>query len=186
MTATVSIDTGRQRHFSDVIGSKVSRRHPKSFRVVVLRGNDATEQKRYEFEARNALEAIEIVDEIKKNMSQAQMQAYQGIPDEQKQEFLQNLARTSNFALGAMEDRKGGLAGLGTLVQNQNDSLMGLASADAAAKQANQQQLMQQRGIMAEYKDKAFDFNKVRPYEAKAAESQALMGAGLQNIGLGA
>ncbi|KAL1955876.1 hypothetical protein VTO42DRAFT_8034 [Malbranchea cinnamomea] len=56
--------------FSDVVGSKVSRRHPKSFRVVVLRGNDATEQKRYDFEAKNALEALEIVDEIKKNMKQ--------------------------------------------------------------------------------------------------------------------
>ena len=55
--------------FNDVVGCKVSRRHPKNFRVVVLRGNDATEQKRYDFEARNALEAVEIVDEIKKNMA---------------------------------------------------------------------------------------------------------------------
>ncbi|KAJ5081890.1 hypothetical protein NUU61_010154 [Penicillium alfredii] len=55
--------------FNDVVGCKVSRRHPKSFRVVVLRGNDATEQKRYDFESRNALEAVEIVDEIKKNMA---------------------------------------------------------------------------------------------------------------------
>ena len=59
--------------FGDVVGSKVSRRHPKSFRVVVLRGNDATEQKRYDFEAKNAVEAIEIVDEIKKNMKQYQI-----------------------------------------------------------------------------------------------------------------
>jgi hypothetical protein len=56
--------------FSDVVGSKVSRRHPKSFRVVVLRGNDASEQKRYDFEAKNAMEATEIVEEIKKNMNQ--------------------------------------------------------------------------------------------------------------------
>ncbi|KAK2733433.1 hypothetical protein FQN57_002129 [Myotisia sp. PD_48] len=56
--------------FSDVVGSKVSRRHPKSFRVVVLRGNEANEQKRYDFEAKTALEASEIVDEIKKNMMQ--------------------------------------------------------------------------------------------------------------------
>ncbi|KAK2842929.1 hypothetical protein FQN49_005982 [Arthroderma sp. PD_2] len=55
--------------FCDVIGSKVSRRHPKSFRFVVLRGTEATEQKRYDFEAKNAVEAIEIVDEIKKNMA---------------------------------------------------------------------------------------------------------------------
>lgn len=59
----------RSINFNDVVGCKVSRRHPKSFRVVVLRGNDATEQKRYDFEARNSLEAGEIVDEIKKNMA---------------------------------------------------------------------------------------------------------------------
>ncbi|EEP81464.1 conserved hypothetical protein [Uncinocarpus reesii 1704] len=54
--------------FNDVVGSKVSRRHPKSFRIVVLRGNEANEQKRYDFEAKNILEAAEIVEEIKKNM----------------------------------------------------------------------------------------------------------------------
>ncbi|KAI9934916.1 hypothetical protein ASPWEDRAFT_44450 [Aspergillus wentii DTO 134E9] len=59
----------RSINFNDVVGCKVSRRHPKSFRVVVLRGNDANEQKRYDFEARNPLEAVEIVDEIKKNMA---------------------------------------------------------------------------------------------------------------------
>ncbi|PGH09050.1 hypothetical protein AJ79_05779 [Helicocarpus griseus UAMH5409] len=56
--------------FNDVVGSKVSRRHTKSFRVVVLRGNEASEQKRYDFEAKSVLEAAEIVDEIKKNMLQ--------------------------------------------------------------------------------------------------------------------
>lgn len=66
---TVSDAKTRSISFNDVVGCKVSRRHPKSFRVVVLRGNDATEQKRYDFEARNALEAVEIVDEIKKNMA---------------------------------------------------------------------------------------------------------------------
>lgn len=66
---TVSDTKTRSISFNDVVGCKVSRRHPKSFRVVVLRGNDASEQKRYDFEARNALEAVEIVDEIKKNMA---------------------------------------------------------------------------------------------------------------------
>lgn len=56
--------------FNDVVGSKVSRRHPKSFRVVVLRGNEASEQKRYDFEAKSVVEAAEIVEEIKKNMLQ--------------------------------------------------------------------------------------------------------------------
>lgn len=59
--------------FNDVVGSKVSRRHPKAFRIVVLRGNDATEQKRYDFEAKNAQEAAEIVEEIKRNMMRYQV-----------------------------------------------------------------------------------------------------------------
>lgn len=67
---TASESKTRSINFNDVVGCKVSRRHPKSFRVVVLRGNEANEQKRYDFEARNALEAVEIVDEIKKNMAQ--------------------------------------------------------------------------------------------------------------------
>ncbi|KGO49015.1 DNA polymerase III, clamp loader complex, gamma/delta/delta subunit, C-terminal [Penicillium expansum] len=66
---TASGGKTRSISFSDVIGSKVSRRHPKSFRVMIVRGNDATEQKRYDFEARSTNEAVEIVDEIKKNMA---------------------------------------------------------------------------------------------------------------------
>lgn len=66
---TASDTKTRSISFNDVVGCKVSRRHPKSFRVVVLRGREANEQKRYDFEARNALEAVVIVDEIKKNMA---------------------------------------------------------------------------------------------------------------------
>jgi len=68
------------------------------------------------------------------------------------------------------------------LVQGQNDAYTGLLSADADARQQNQQQLMQQRDVMAQYQDKSFDFNKAQPYEQKLAQSQALMGAGMQNI----
>ena len=51
--------------FSMIVGCKVSRRHPKSFRVVVFRER---ETKRYDFEATSVTEAAEIVGEIKKGM----------------------------------------------------------------------------------------------------------------------
>ncbi|KAF7513247.1 hypothetical protein GJ744_010643 [Endocarpon pusillum] len=51
--------------FADITNTKVSTRHPKVFRVIIKRAN---ESKRYDFEARNAAEAAEIVDEIKKVM----------------------------------------------------------------------------------------------------------------------
>ena len=52
--------------FSMIVGCKVSRRHPKTFRVVILRDKD--EQKRYDFEAQTVSDATEIVDEIRKGM----------------------------------------------------------------------------------------------------------------------
>ncbi len=56
-------------HFSSVVGSKVSRRHPRHFRVMVYRER---ETKRYDFEAANESDAHEIVKEIKKGMERFQ------------------------------------------------------------------------------------------------------------------
>ncbi|RDW59756.1 hypothetical protein BP6252_12843 [Coleophoma cylindrospora] len=53
-------------HFSNVVGCKVTRRHPTNFKVVVYKSN---ESKRYDFEAKNSDEAAEIVFEIKKGIA---------------------------------------------------------------------------------------------------------------------
>lgn len=51
--------------FSLIVGCKVNRRHPKTFRVIVFRER---EKKRYDFESQTANEAAEIVAEIHKGM----------------------------------------------------------------------------------------------------------------------
>jgi len=51
--------------FSMIVGCKVSRRHPKTFRVIIFRER---ETKRYDFEAANISESAEIVQEIRKGM----------------------------------------------------------------------------------------------------------------------
>jgi hypothetical protein len=56
-------------HFSSVVGSKVSRRHPRMFRVVVYKER---ETKRYDFEAATGHEAHEIVRQIKKGVEKYQ------------------------------------------------------------------------------------------------------------------
>ncbi|KAF7560327.1 hypothetical protein G7046_g3824 [Stylonectria norvegica] len=53
-------------HFSNVVGCKVPRKHPTNVKLVVYK---ATESKRYDFEARSANEAAEIVEELKKGIS---------------------------------------------------------------------------------------------------------------------
>lgn len=52
-------------HFSSVVGCKVNRKHPKTFRVVVFKER---ESKRYDFEAGTAAEAAEIVQGIKRGI----------------------------------------------------------------------------------------------------------------------
>ncbi|KAF6228745.1 hypothetical protein HO173_011592 [Letharia columbiana] len=49
-----------------IVGCKVSRRHPKTFRVIIIREKDDT--KRYDFEAQSTVDAAEIVEEIRKGM----------------------------------------------------------------------------------------------------------------------
>ena len=51
--------------FSLIVGCKVSRRHPKTFRVIIFRER---ETKRYDFEAQSVSEAAEIVQDIRKGM----------------------------------------------------------------------------------------------------------------------
>ncbi|KAJ4424313.1 Component of a membrane-bound complex containing the Tor2p kinase [Gnomoniopsis sp. IMI 355080] len=52
-------------HFSNVIGCKLSRRHPSQFKFVIYRDN---ESKRYDFEAKNADEATDIVTTVKQGI----------------------------------------------------------------------------------------------------------------------
>ncbi|KAK3692282.1 stress-activated map kinase interacting protein 1-domain-containing protein [Podospora appendiculata] len=53
-------------HFSNVVGCKVTRKHPTQFKLVVFK---ATESKRYDFVAVSAETAGEIVQELKKGIS---------------------------------------------------------------------------------------------------------------------
>ncbi len=135
----------------------------------------------------NQRPTYEIPGEIQQNLNQAQSMALQGLPEEQKQQYVNNLQRSQNFGLGAASDRKGGLAGLGGLVQQGNDASMNLLSADAGARRQNQMGLMNARTQLANYKDKAFEYNQANPYQEKAAAARSMQGAGLQNMwgGLG-
>lgn len=124
----------------------------------------------------------EIPQEIKDNLSQAQMQALEGLPPEQKQQYVENVQRGQNFGLNALGDRKAGISGLATLTQQGNDAYKDLMTQDAIARQANLDKLMGAREQIAQYKDKGFELNKLIPYQEKAQAAAAMQSAGLQNI----
>jgi hypothetical protein len=139
------------------------------------------------FKGKNLLKNLErptyeIPEEIAKNMSIAEKMALQGLPEEQKRDFIENLNRQAGATLSGFTSRKAGLTGLTDLADTQSRAFKSLMVEDAAAKQANQLAAMQQRNVMASYRDKAFEYNKAQPYEDKLAEGQALQGAGMQNI----
>lgn len=138
--------------------------------------------KGYYDQKKNKRPEYQIPEEVKQNLNQAQQQALQGLPEEQKQQYLSNLQRGSAQALASAGSRKGGLAGIAGLADSQNQAYGNLLGMDAAARQANQQTLSAQRQNMADYKDKAWGINKENPYYERTAQNQAMIGAGMQNI----
>ena len=130
----------------------------------------------------NVRPTYEIPTEISQNLTQAQMAALEGLPPEQKKQYVENVQRQQNFGLTALGERKSGIAGLAALTQSGSDAYKDLLSADAAARAENQQRLMSAREQMAGYKDKSFELNKLLPYQEKAEAATGLQGAGLQNI----
>lgn len=111
----------------------------------------------------------QVPEEIKQNLTQAQQQALQGLPEEQKRQYIENIQRGSAQSLSASQSRKGGLSGVTAINQQQGQAYNQMLSMDAQARRENQRALMQQRGVMADYKDQAFQFNVVDPYYEKIA-----------------
>ncbi len=125
----------------------------------------------------------QIPDEIKQNLSDAQQQALQGLPEEQKQQYISNLQRGTAQGLSQLGSRKAGLAGVATLNEQQNEGYGNLLSADSQARQQGQQRLMGARQTMADYKDQGFQLNKLNPYYEGIAARNANQGALTKSLG---
>jgi len=124
----------------------------------------------------------EIPAEVFQNLSQAQQMALQGLPAEQKAQYLQNLQQSGQFALSQSGSRKAGLTGIGQMQQQQQLGFQDLLARDSAARQQNQMQVMQQRQNVAGYRDQAFQLNQLNPFYEDVAQARGLQSAGMQNI----
>lgn len=123
-----------------------------------------------------------IPDEIKQNLTQAEINALEGLPEEQRQMAVDRITRSLAQGVTALGDRRAGIAGISSLVRQGIDASRDLASMDAQQRLMNEQVAMQQRGIMANYKDKAWDWNERQRFEENARAKQALAGAAMQNV----
>ena len=122
-------------------------------------------------------------ESVRKNLAMDEANANVGMNAASKQIAMQGIDRGTAAVLNAGSSRRAGLAGLAGVVTSNNDAFSNLAAMDEMARLRNQEKLRETRNTVAGYEDKAWQLNKFDPYQMKVEESQALKGAGMQNIG---
>lgn len=132
--------------------------------------------------ANNKRPEYQIPDEIKNNLTMAQQQALEGLPEEQRKIFIENIQRSSANAISQAQDRRSGLVGLTGIAQSESDAYRNLLAMDVAARQANQAKVVAANKDMATYKDQAFEANQMEPYRYKQNQANAMIGSGMQNL----
>lgn len=138
-------------------------------------------------QAKKALkDGYQIPEEAKQNLSDAQRQALEGLPAEQQQQYLENIQQAQAVSLDAIRDRRGGLVGAAGVQASATEGYKDLLAMESAARVANQRQLMQQRDVMAGYKDLEWKTNVFDPATEQRKQAQANVGAAMQNIGAAA
>jgi len=123
-----------------------------------------------------------IPNEVLQNQKQAELNARQGLPSEQYQQGMQNIARQQNSALQRASDRRGGLLAVAGTQQAGNDATLNLDVANANARLKNQNTLYGVNNQVAGYRDKAFQINQMQPYQQDRSYALGLLGAGNQNL----
>ena len=122
-------------------------------------------------------------ESVRKNLAMAEANANVGMNAASKQIAMQGIDRGTAAVLNAGSSRRAGLSGLAGVVTSNNDAFSNLAAMDEMARLRNQEKLYNMRDTASGYEDKAWQLNKFDPYQMKVEESQALKGAGMQNIG---
>ena len=123
-----------------------------------------------------------IPGEVLQNQKQAELNANTGLPSEQYQQGMQNIARQQNSALQRASDRRGGLLAVAGTQQAGNDANLKLDVANAQARLNNQRTLYGVNNQVAAYKDKAFNINQMQPYQQQYSYGMGLLGSGNQNL----
>ena len=122
-----------------------------------------------------------IPSSIEAYMTDAQRMAAQGMPEEQRQRYLQQIARTQAYGIAANSSRGGMIQGVAQSQMAANDANANLLTMDNQQRQQNIQNLQGARLNYAGYQDKAFGYNQDMPYQQTAATIRALLGSATAN-----
>lgn len=123
----------------------------------------------------------QIPQEVIANLTQAQIQALEGMPEEQRNLFIQDMQRSQQQAVRGLADRRAGIAGIPQLYQGELDSLNRLAMQDSQMRLQNLNNLTAQRAEMGRQRDTQFQLNEYEPFLNKMRMAEGLIGTGMQN-----
>ena len=145
------------------------------------------QQKKKGEKALSRLETPEykIPNELYESLSDAEKSQVEGLPAEQKAEFVKNIERTQQSSLKASAERKGGLLGLQSSTSQETDAYTNLVQMDASARKQSKLQkkseIERARARIARAKGEEFNVRENR-YQQGLASAQGLIGAGEQNF----
>ena len=123
----------------------------------------------------------DIPAEVYQNMTDAEYWSFIGLPESQKQQFIDESTRAGAAAISRISDRKGGLGAISTIAQQERDDARTLLNADVTARMNNMQNLYTMRNRMAEEKQFAQGVKRDNVMQERL-ERNELIGAGLQNV----
>lgn len=116
------------------------------------------------------------------NVNTAQQMAERGLPQQQYNNQLNAINQNQAAGIAALGNSANPGAGITSIVRAGNNAAGNLNAEDAAARNRNTLNLIQQRGILAGANKDAWNYNYADKYSENLAKSQALRGAGTQNI----
>lgn len=137
-------------------------------------------KKAAELEAQTHRPTYEIPASVQAYLSTAQKLALQGMPEQERQLYLDQINRNAAYSIAGNSDRGAGLQGVAMANQQMNDANGNLLAMDSQQRMANINSLQQARLAYGLYEDQAFEYNENQPYQLNAAAVRALKASGEQ------
>lgn len=129
-----------------------------------------------------AIPDYEIPQELYANMTDAEYWSFIGLPEAQKQNYIEQMNQQGATALSRTSSRKGGMGMISSIAEQQKEANKALLVEDSKARMANLHKFWDTRKDVAgesKYKYQQ-DLNKVMDARDKRDN---MIGAGLQNFG---
>lgn len=133
-------------------------------------------------EKQNPFPTEGVQNEYFQNVNQAQQMAQQGIPAAAYNNQLNQIQQGQAGAIQSLNRSANPGANLASIVRQGDQATANLNAQDAIARNQNMLRLLQERQILAQQKDKAWDWNYQQRYLGNLAKSQALRQSSNANI----